>query len=99
MSCLFSLLQDIDECATGLHQCVPVDGKGRCINSDGSYTCMCQPGYLGNGIVAGQTIENGEELVTGDGCTGTVENFFQYRCSLFRPAPLSFSPSLVCSGL
>ena len=33
---------DIDECSDGTHVCTP----HTCINTDGSYTCGCNTGYL-----------------------------------------------------
>ncbi|XP_059149212.1 uncharacterized protein LOC131936280 [Physella acuta] len=39
--------EDIDECATGGHNC-SLFGQ-QCINLDGSFTCGCKPGYFSNG--------------------------------------------------
>ena len=44
--CVTKLL-DIDECATGAQSC---HAQARCGNIQGSYSCMCHPGYNGNGI-------------------------------------------------
>ena len=38
---------DIDECATGDHNC---DVNAGCVNTDGSFTCSCNAGYIGNGV-------------------------------------------------
>ncbi|KAL0896197.1 hypothetical protein ABMA27_012140 [Loxostege sticticalis] len=35
---------DVDECASGLVSC----GPGECVNREGSYTCICAPGFCGN---------------------------------------------------
>ncbi|KAJ0180839.1 hypothetical protein K1T71_002924 [Dendrolimus kikuchii] len=35
---------DVNECAAGLVSC----GPGDCLNLDGSYTCLCTPGFCGN---------------------------------------------------
>nr|XP_049698738.1 protein crumbs [Helicoverpa armigera] len=35
---------DVDECAAGLVSC----GPGDCLNLNGSYTCLCAPGFCGN---------------------------------------------------
>ena len=43
----FPLLLDIDECSTGEHGC---DMLATCVNTDGSYTCNCFPGYSGDGV-------------------------------------------------
>lgn len=37
---------EIDECSTGAHGC---DVHADCINTLGSYHCVCQHGYAGNG--------------------------------------------------
>ena len=36
---------EIDECATGQHNCGP---NAQCVNSEGSYTCQCRHGYTGD---------------------------------------------------
>jgi hypothetical protein len=37
---------DVDECAEGIFQCDP---HAKCVNTQGSYNCLCEPGYHGNG--------------------------------------------------
>ena len=44
----FFLNSDVDECATGTDNC---DDHAVCINSVGSFTCVCRSGYDGNGVV------------------------------------------------
>ena len=44
--CYFFQL-DIDECASGSHNCV--SGTATCSNTVGSYNCTCKPGYFGDG--------------------------------------------------
>ena len=39
---------DINECTTGQHSC---DGNATCWNNPGSYSCVCNRGYNGNGTV------------------------------------------------
>ena len=39
-------IADIDECALDIHDC---HENAMCINTPGSYTCMCNNGYIGNG--------------------------------------------------
>ena len=34
---------DLDECASGRHSCDV--GTSICVNTLGSYTCQCRPGY------------------------------------------------------
>ena len=41
------IIADIDECALDIHNC---HKNAMCINTPGSYTCMCNNGYMGNGI-------------------------------------------------
>lgn len=38
---------DKDECAAGTHVC---DENALCTNTDGGYTCVCNNGYIGDGI-------------------------------------------------
>jgi hypothetical protein len=40
-------LSDIDECARNLFSCHASAG---CVNTDGSYNCVCNNGYSGDGI-------------------------------------------------
>lgn len=42
------LYSDIDECDTSLFDCIP---EAQCENTFGSYRCVCQPGYAGNGSI------------------------------------------------
>lgn len=44
---LWHAYSDINECATGTHDC-SVDAV--CNNIKGSYNCVCKPGYYGDGI-------------------------------------------------
>lgn len=37
---------DHDECVDDTHIC---HVKATCINTEGSYSCECQPGYIGTG--------------------------------------------------
>ena len=38
---------DIDECELGLDNCLP---NAICINTIGSFECICPPGFTGDGI-------------------------------------------------
>lgn len=37
---------DVDECGLGLHDCHP---QAVCTNTDGSFSCQCRQGYIGDG--------------------------------------------------
>ena len=41
-----TLVSDINECATGTHNC---SADAVCNNTEGSYNCSCKPGYYGDG--------------------------------------------------
>ena len=45
MSTLKNFIADIDECSSG-HTC---DSSASCQNTDGSYICTCDSGYIGDG--------------------------------------------------
>ena len=46
--CFFfiSIVPDFDECKTGTHSC---DDNATCKNTVGSYNCICESGYSGDG--------------------------------------------------
>jgi len=39
--------KDINECSVGSDNC---DSKATCLNTVGSFTCICNSGYFGDGI-------------------------------------------------
>ena len=43
---------DVDECVFGMHNC---DGNATCYNTDGSFNCLCNEGYYGNGELCSPT--------------------------------------------
>ena len=44
-------ITDVDECSNGSSNC---SGNERCVNTDGSFTCVCSDGYTRvNGSCAG----------------------------------------------
>lgn len=43
-----SCFSDLDECLSGARPC---DVNASCTNSDGSYSCVCNQGFTGNGTV------------------------------------------------
>lgn len=66
-----SLLTDIDECLDGTHAC---DINAECLNTIGSYECVCILGFTGNGRQCSRIAcprldspENGRVTITGSG--------------------------------
>ena len=43
-----SCFSDLDECLSGARPC---EVNASCTNSDGSYSCVCNQGFTGNGTV------------------------------------------------
>ena len=41
---------DMDECASGDHNCL--SGTATCANTVGSYSCSCKNGYVGDGTTS-----------------------------------------------
>ncbi|XP_065052519.1 fucolectin-1-like [Rhopilema esculentum] len=44
---------DFDECSTGVHNC---NSNASCINAYGSFSCQCNPGFVGNGTMCTENI-------------------------------------------
>lgn len=44
---LRNVSSDIDECSEGLDEC---DDNAQCVNTPGSYRCVCESGYQGDGF-------------------------------------------------
>ena len=45
---IVSISKDIDECQDGDNEC---HSNADCLNSIGSYSCQCKPGYQGSGFI------------------------------------------------
>ena len=43
---MITVVTDIDECETMTDDC---DENADCINTEGSFECVCKPGYTGDG--------------------------------------------------
>ena len=41
-----STCKDVDECSDGVAEC---DINSECMDTVGSYNCLCRPGYTGDG--------------------------------------------------
>ena len=41
------LFIDVDECSEGTHTC---SGNATCMDTDGSFSCSCHPGFTGDGF-------------------------------------------------
>ena len=54
-------ITDIDECTLGVHGC---SRNAECINTEGSYTCSCQHGFVGDGIICLNSKENILHIIT-----------------------------------
>ena len=44
----FLYFLDVDECGNGNHDC---DMKANCMNTNGSFVCVCNSGWSGDGVV------------------------------------------------
>lgn len=62
---------DVDECGLGLHDCHP---RAVCTNTDGSFSCQCRKGYVGDGRVS--CVQTCYDVCHHGRCLGEPE----YRC-------------------
>ena len=44
-----TFIADIDECARGMD--ITCDMNAACVDINGSFACICNPGYMGNGSI------------------------------------------------
>ena len=51
---------DTDECKSGLHDCLK--NLSECLNTVGSYNCVCNPGYQGDGKTSCISVTHGEYI-------------------------------------
>ncbi len=65
--------QDVDECATGANGC---HENASCTNTEGGFSCSCDPGYDGDGITCTLDICEGDDSVgdvDGDGVCDDID--------------------------
>ena len=77
------LSSDVDECAFGIHTCDD-SARADCINTQGSYECVCKPGYIGNGescIPFGIYLSLGRESNIQDNCTPAISKSVEFMIS------------------
>eukprot|EP00736_Rhodelphis_marinus_P002214 Rmarinus@m.23570 len=77
---------DLDECVSGLHSCVPRNST--CVNSLGSFSCVCAPGYS-EIIVDGEStcIDINECELSENGCPAYTEcsnTVGSFSCACFE---------------
>jgi len=56
---LKKILIDVNECILGTHTC---HTEANCINTVGNFTCVCNPGYSGNGFICDRNILSSPRL-------------------------------------
>ena len=83
--------EDINECATNAHNC---HSDAICTNTIKGFTCSCNPGYVGNGIVCSdidECIWNSNICHSNAKCTNLIGN---YECECY---PGFDGDGLLCS--
>jgi hypothetical protein len=53
---------DVDECFLGVHNCHALHGV--CINTNGSFACLCASNYMGDGVSCGEFVGAASPLLT-----------------------------------
>ena len=48
MNILTLKFSDVNECLEALDDCHP---NAQCVNTEGSFTCLCQAGFTGDGVL------------------------------------------------
>ncbi|XP_044181282.1 uromodulin-like isoform X1 [Acropora millepora] len=98
---------DIDECASGIHNCI--NGTAICTNTLGSYKCTCKSGYSGDGqnycipdeCQNYQVLSNADRKVTNDDTPLLCDNtlgpaWFRFQGDAGTKMPTSCIPSSKC---
>ncbi|XP_074608064.1 uromodulin-like [Acropora palmata] len=102
-----SAVSDIDECASGIHNCV--NGTAICTNTLGSYNCACKSGYRGDGqnycipdeCQNYQVLSNADRKVTNDATPVLCDNslgpaWFRFQGDAGTKMPTSCIPPNRC---
>lgn len=71
-------IKDIDECALGIHKCV--DPHMVCVNTPGSYKCVCKKGFVIDH-------ECDEDYLDNDKCKATQTCLDINECITLNPCP------------
>ncbi|WP_169558631.1 EGF domain-containing protein [Myxococcus stipitatus] len=73
-----SVCTDVNECTNGTNQC---SVNATCVNTPGSYTCTCKPGYSGNGRTCNDINEctNGTAQCSANATCSNTQG--SYRCT------------------
>ena len=79
LSTTFVPTADIDECAIDTDNC---EENATCMNTPGSFNCMCSEGYTGDGT----------------SCEGKYVPFFVYIVFFFNPCEANCDPNSVYMG-
>lgn len=88
-----SCFSDLDECLSGARTC---DVNASCTNSDGSYSCVCNQGFTGNGTVCDGMFIHAS--YSNEGPTYCVHySFWSTKENCFCSFWLNLDPNSLCS--
>ena len=76
---------DVNECLT-----TPCDANAVCTNTLGSFTCVCNPGYSGDGLTCNGSYSH---IITADVLLPFL--FWEKACNLSKPSVQRYSQEAV----